>query len=333
MPIGTLSRRLLLGLGLLAAPLAAAAPQAAAQTLPRLEFAGSVTWVGQVPVLVAIEKGFFREQGLDVRIQVVVNSADRIRAIAAGAAAFSNLGRAAVISEMARGNESFSFFANIDDSPGQEGCWARPGIASIEALKGRPVAANSSAEVTLTGLLAEKGMKLADLDYRSLPPTEMMAALSHGDIEAACVWQPLLARLQQAVPNGRLLGTDKDTAIYRRFGTMASPDIVIISRQLVREHPEQARGIALAILKGADYTNSNPAEAAAAVAGHFRMTPDQALEQIKGFTFFGTQGWRAHLQKHAEQMQFLSDMLADAGKIPSKPDTSRWMDASFMPAP
>jgi len=40
-------------------------------------------------------------------------------------------------SEIARGNESFSIFANVDDSPGQEGCWARHGIASVKELKGK----------------------------------------------------------------------------------------------------------------------------------------------------------------------------------------------------
>ena len=28
-----------------------------------LGFAGSVTWFGQVPIMVAIDKGFFKEQG------------------------------------------------------------------------------------------------------------------------------------------------------------------------------------------------------------------------------------------------------------------------------
>jgi ABC-type nitrate/sulfonate/bicarbonate transport system substrate-binding protein len=309
------------------------AAAAQAQALQRIDFAGSVTWIGQVPILVAIEKGFFRDQGLDVRVQVIVNSADRVRAIAAGAAHFSNLGRVAVISEMARGNETFSFFANVDDSPGQEGCWARPGIASIQDLRGKAVAANSSAEITLMGLLADAGMTMGDIEYRTLPPTEMAPALSHGDVQAACVWQPLLARLQQAVPQGRLLGTDKDTAIFRQFGTMAAPDIVIISRKLVETHPEQARGIAAAILKGADFTNSNPEEAAAAIASYFRQTPQQALEAIRGFTFFGSRGWPQHMERHQAQMQFLANLLHEAGKIPTRPDTARWLDTSFVPPP
>lgn len=303
-----------------------------AQDRPRVGFAGSVTWIGQVPILVAIKKGFFIEQGIDVDVQVIVNSSDRIRALTAGDVAFSNLGRVAVISEMARGNESFSFFANVDDSPGQEGCWARPGITSVADLKGKAVAANSSAEITLTGLLADAGLKLNDLDYRNLPGTEMAAALGHGDIEAACVWQPLLTRLQEAVPEGKLLGTDRDTEMFRRFGTMAAGDIVIISRELVEKHPEQAKAIAAGLLKGADFTIENPQAAAAAVADYFKQSPEEMLKAIRSFQYFGSKDWQNHLKKHAEQMQYLADMLQEAGKIPERPDTAKWLDTSFVPA-
>jgi ABC-type nitrate/sulfonate/bicarbonate transport system substrate-binding protein len=302
-----------------------------AQAPPRLDFAGSVTWIGQVPILVALEKGFFKEQGLDVRLQVIVNSADRVRAIAAGSAAFSNLGRPAVLAEMARGNDSFIFFGNVDDAPGQEGCWARPGINSIAELRGKSVAANASAEVTLMGLLAESSMTLKDLDYRSLQGTEMAPALSHGDIQAACVWQPLLGRLKQAVPDGKLLGTDKDTAIFRRFGTMAAPDVLIMSRKLAETQPAQARALAIAIFKGADLTIAQPEEAAAAVASYFRQTPEQLLPAIRGFQFYGSADWQAHMQRHREQMQFLARLLHEAGRLPTLPETDRWANTSFVP--
>ena len=303
-----------------------------AQTPPRLDFAGSVTWIGQVPILLAIEKGFFKEQGLDVRLQVIANSADRIRAVAAGSAAFSNLGRTAVLSEMARGNDSFVVFGNVDDAPGQEGCWARPGIDSIAALRGRPVAANASAEVTLMGLLADAGMTLKDLDYRSLQGTEMAPALAHGDVEAACVWQPLLNRLQQAAPDGQLLGTDKDTATFRRFGTMASPDVLIMSRKLVQAKPAQARALATAIFQGADFTIAYPQDAAATVAPYFRQSPEQLLAALRDFKFYGNERREAHMRRHQEQMQHLADLLHQAGRLPASPDTARWVDTSFLPA-
>jgi ABC-type nitrate/sulfonate/bicarbonate transport system substrate-binding protein len=94
------------------------------------------------------------------------------------------------------------------DSPGIEGCWARPGIVSFADLKGKKVAANTSAEITLNGLLAAHGMTIKDVSYLNLPPTEMAGAISKSDVDAAGIWEPLLDGIKQAVPSGKMLGTD-----------------------------------------------------------------------------------------------------------------------------
>ncbi|HSI41749.1 MAG TPA: ABC transporter substrate-binding protein [Xanthobacteraceae bacterium] len=307
--------------------------RAAAQERPKLDFAGSVTWLGMVPVLVALDKGYFAEAGLDVNLQVVLNSSDRVRALTAGSVAFSNLGRTTVISEMARGNTSFYYFANIDDSPGSEGCWARPGVKSFGDLKGKKVAANTSAEITMAGLLAKEGLKPSDISYVNLPPNEMQLALSRGDVDAACIWQPILDGLKKAVPDGVLLGTDKDTEMYARFGTMSAPDIMIISRKLVEEDPASAAKLAGAVMKGADFVNAHPEDAAETVAHYFRQPASTVLAGIKGFTYYGSKDWPEHMRKHSAQMDYLAGWLAQNGKIPAKPDVKVWENTSFVPKP
>jgi NitT/TauT family transport system substrate-binding protein len=307
---------------------------AAAQPAPvRLDFAGSVTWLGQVPIMVAVDKGFFKEQGIEVNFQIILNSSDRIRALTAGSVAFSNLGRVAVIAEMARGNQSFYYFANIDDSPGNEGCWARPGFASFKDLRGKKVAANTSAEITMNGLLRAAGMTAKDVEFVNLPPNEMAGALAKGDVDAACVWEPLLGGVKKAVPDGKLLGTDMDTDTYKKYKTMASPDIVIISRKLVDEHPDQARKLATAIFKGADFATKNPEEAAKLVAHYFKKPAEEVLAGMKTFKYFGLEGWPEHIRLHEEQMQELANWLYENKKIDSKPDVRKWANVSFLPKP
>jgi NitT/TauT family transport system substrate-binding protein len=297
----------------------------------RLGFAGSVTWYGQVPVMVAIDKGYFREQGLDVEYQVILNSSDRLASVDAGSSAFSNLGRSSIIPAMARGDANFYYFYNFDDSPGIEGCWARPGATSLKDLRGKKIAGNTSAEITLNGLLEVEGMTEKDIQYLNLGPTEMAPALAKGDVEAACVWQPLLDGLKRAAPDGRLLGTDMDTPTYRKYGTMASPDIVIISRKLVEEHADQARGLAVGLLKGTDYTLANPEDAAKTTAHYFRKTPEEVLQGMKPLKFFGSAGWQEHMKLHTAQMQSLAQWLYDNKKIPAVPDVAKWENTSFMP--
>jgi NitT/TauT family transport system substrate-binding protein len=300
---------------------------------PKLDVAASNTWWGQVPIMLAIDKGYFKEQGIETELQNIGASGDRIAALTAGSVAFSNLGRIAAIVEMARGNQSFYFFANVDDSPGNEGCWARPGFDSFKALRGKKVAANTSAQITMNGLLENAGMTERDVQFVNLPGPEMAAALAKGDVDAACVWEPLLTNVRNGAPGGKLLGLDSDTPNFKKFGTMASPDIMIISRKLVTEQPELARKLATAIFKGVAYTNAHPQETAETVAHYFRKPPEEVLAAMKTFKYFGQENWPEHMKLHSGQMQYLAQWLYDNGKIPTLPDTAKWESTSFISKP
>ena len=61
-----------------------------AQTV-KIDAALSNTWWGHVPIMLAVDKGYFKELGIEVEIKHVASSADRVRAVTSGAAAFSNL--------------------------------------------------------------------------------------------------------------------------------------------------------------------------------------------------------------------------------------------------
>ena len=83
--------------------------------------------------------------------------------------------------------------------------------------------------------------------------------------------------------------------------------------------------------KGADYTLSNPEDAAKTVAHYFRKTPEEVLAGMKPLKFFGTKGWQEHMKLHTAQMQYLAQWLYDNKKIPSVPDVAKWENTSFLP--
>ena len=318
------------GLSLAVLGLLAAVAHSPAQNA-KLDAALSNSWWGHIPIMLAVEKGYFKEAGIDVEVKSVPSSADRVRAVTAGSVAFSNLGRIAVISEMANDNKSFYFFANVDDSPGNEGCWARPGFASFKDLKGKKVAANTSAQITMNGLLENEGLSEKDVQFVNLPGGEMAGAIARGDVDAACVWEPLFTNVKNAASGGKLLGTDMDTPNFKKFGTMASPDIMIISRKLVDEQPALAGKLVSAIFKGVKYTNENPEDTAKTVAHYFRQDAAVVLAAMKQFKFFGADNWQNHMKLHTGQMEYLSKWLVDNGKIAKMPDVKSWENLNFIP--
>ena len=296
-----------------------------------LDFAGSTTWLGQAPIMIAIDKGYFKDAGINVKFDSILSSSDRMAALQSGSVAFSNLGRGAVLASMARGDKSFYYFGNVDQAPGQEGCFARPGINSFHDLKGKTVAANTSAELTLNGLLAQAQMSPKDIQYMELPPNEMAVALARHNVDAVCVWQPFLGQVQAAVPTGKLLGTDMDTATYKKYGTVASADLLIISRKLVNEHPDVAKKLVAAIYKGVDYLNQSPDDAAKTIAHYFQQPPETVLAEMKKFKYIGGQDAQQHLVAQESQLADMAKELNDTQKIPSVPDVKAWSNGSILP--
>ena len=221
-------------------------------------------------------------------------SGDRVAALTAGSVVFSNLGRIAAIVEMARGNKSFYYFANIDDSPGNEGCWARPGFADFKALRGKKVAANTSAEITMNGLLENAGMTEHDVQFVNLPGGEMAGALAKGDVDAACVWEPLLSNVRNAgTPDGKLARPRfSDTPNFKKFGTMASPDIMIISQQAGRTSSRRSR----TNWSRSDFQGRRLRQRACrrrvrmTIAHYFRKTPEEVLAAMKSVSNISARG-------------------------------------------
>jgi ABC-type nitrate/sulfonate/bicarbonate transport system substrate-binding protein len=70
-------RRMLLAVGLAAG----IGQTALAQSPTKLDLAASNTWWGQVPLMVAIDKGFFREQSIEVELKNIPASGDRVAAL------------------------------------------------------------------------------------------------------------------------------------------------------------------------------------------------------------------------------------------------------------
>ena len=183
----------------------------------------------------------------------------------------------------------------------------------------------------MNGLLENEGMAEKDVQFVNLPGGEMAGAIARGDVDAACVWEPLFTNVKNAAPGGKLLGTDMDTPNYKKFGTMASPDIMIISRKLVDEQPAVAGKLVSAIFKGVKYTNENPEDTAKVVAHYFRKDPAEVLAAMKQFKYFGAENWQKHMQLHTGQMEYLSKWLVDNGKIARMPDVKAWENLGFIP--
>src|SRR5262244_434754 len=307
---------------------------AAAQAPTELDQAASITWFGHVPLMVAIDRGYFKDVGLEVELKPIVKSSDRMLALTQGAVQWTNTGVLSVVVEMAKSNESFYWFANVDDSPGAEGLVVQPGITGIKELKGKKIAVtlNSGAEITLYYLLKEAGLALTDVRVVPMAANEMVAAFTNKNIDAYCVWEPAFSDGQKAVPGSKVLATDKDTPIYRKFKTASAPDVVVIRKDLVDKYPDTAKKLVAAYFKGVKFTKDNPQEAAVSADKWFKRGVDWVEAGIRKFTYFDASQQKEHVDELLGNIEMVIGCAYDTKNIDTKPDPRKWLKRDLVPA-
>ena len=305
-----------------------------AQAPTKLDHGASTTWFGHVPLMVAIDRGYFKDAGLDVELKPIVKSSDRMLALTQGGIQWTNTGVLSVIVEMAKGNDSFYWFANVDDSPGAEGLVVQPGINGIKDLKGKKIAVTlaSGAEITLYYLLKEAGLALGDVRVVPMAANEMVAAFANKNIDAYCVWEPAFSDGQKAVAGSKVLATDKDTPIYRKFKTASAPDVVVIRKDLVDKHPETAKKLIAAYFKGVKLTKENPREAAVSADKWFKRGVDWAEAGIRKFAYFDASQQREHVDELLGNIEMVIGWAHDTKNIETKPDPRKWLRRDLVPA-
>src|SRR5262245_50747551 len=154
---------------------------------------GMTTWVGYGPLFLARDKGFFKENGLDVELQIIEDAALYMAAIAAGKLD----GNASTIDEIMKyRSPDFCFKAVValDDSHGGDGVLVQTDVNSLADLKGKAVGMNegSVSQFWFNILLKREGMTEKDLQITNMTADDAAAAFIAGQIPAAVTWEPHL---------------------------------------------------------------------------------------------------------------------------------------------
>lgn len=147
---------------------------------------GALQW----PEYVAIEKGWFKENKIDIEMLPVGGGA--AQQLAAGALNLSASGFPDYVRATNQG-AAIKIVLNGVNTPPYD-VYAKPAIKSLSDLKGKLVSIGGNKDITLTyvtAALASKGMKPSDVDYiYAKSTTARFAALMSGGVDAAILYPP-----------------------------------------------------------------------------------------------------------------------------------------------
>ncbi len=233
-----------------AALLMASAPGAHAAKLS----IGLSTWVGYGPLYIALDKGFFKDEGLDVDLVKMEDPKTRMPALMAGRIDLAVTTIDTVLSFYSPEHPLKYVFA-LDDSKGGDGIVSKKEITSVADLKGKSVAyaEGSVSQFFLSVLLKKEGLSLKDVKTQNMTAGDAGAAFVAGRVDAAVTWEPWLTRGKQA-PDGKLLIDSSTTP-----GLIT--DVLIASDDTVKNHADELKALYKGWTKAVDWQKANEAEA------------------------------------------------------------------------
>jgi NitT/TauT family transport system substrate-binding protein len=191
---------------------------------------GYSDWPGFVAWEIAIEKGWFEETGVDVRFEWFDYVAS-LDAFAAGHLDGVGMTNGDTLVVGATGARGVIILVN-DFSNGNDMVIARPGIESVDALKGHKVGVEVGfvGHLMLLDALQAHDMTEADVQLVNVPTNETPQVLASGEVDAIVAWQPSSGVALKLVPGAKALYTSADQPGLIYDGYVVSPSSLAARR-------------------------------------------------------------------------------------------------------
>lgn len=234
-------------------------------------------WPGWVAWEIGVQKGWFKEAGVDVEFLWFdyVPSMDAYVAGKVDAVCMTN-GDALVTG--ATGKPSVGILIN-DYSNGNDMIVAAPGISSLKDLKGKKVGIEEGFVehlLLLTGL-QKNGMSLDDVSIVNTPTGETPQVLASKAVDAIGAWQPNSGQALKALPGSKAIYTSADAPgiIY---------DLLYVSPESLEKNKEDWAKVVKVWYKIADYIKDeeNLDDALKILAGRVNLKPEEYEPFLKG---------------------------------------------------
>jgi NitT/TauT family transport system substrate-binding protein len=210
---------------------------------------------------VALEKGYYKAEGLDVNILRGQGSIDTIKKVGSGAAVIGFADAGALVLARANDNIPVKLFAIVYKKPPHAlFSLAERGIKAPKDLEGKTLADTpfSAIPVIFNEYAAITGIDQSKVKWTRVEGSSMPALLATGRADAVgqfTVGEPLIASVAAPKKVTRLAFKDVGLDYYGNG--------LIATENTIREQPELLKAFARATLKGINDAFANPVEAGA----------------------------------------------------------------------
>jgi NitT/TauT family transport system substrate-binding protein len=194
----------------------------------------------------AVEKGFYRDVGLDVTIEPGNGSQITAQLVAAGKADIAFADASPVMKLISQGAKMKVIATILQGNPAQVTALKKTGLKSVADMKGRSVAMpNGGSQAAMFPLvLAANGLKESDIKLVNMPPDSMIPSLMQGTVDV------ILGSVDAFGPQLKSMNVETDNFLFIDSGAPTVSTSIIASEAFLAAHPDQAKAFVAASLKG-----------------------------------------------------------------------------------
>ena len=270
------------------------------------------------PMYVAIEEGYFEEEGIDLTLVTGFGADKTMTAVLTGEADIGFMGSESTIYTYAGGTADYVItFAQLTQRAGNF-LVSREPIDDFhwDMLKGKDVLggrAGGMPEMVFEYILKKNNIDPeSDLSIdQSIDFGSTAAAFSGGQGDFTIEFEPHATSLE-AKGDGYVvasLGEDSGYVPYTAFSAKKS---------FIEAHPDVIQSFTNALQKGMDYVNSHsPEEIAEVISPQFEETPVETITTIVT-RYYEQDTWKDNLIFEEDSFTLLQNILEEAGELPAR---------------
>jgi ABC-type nitrate/sulfonate/bicarbonate transport system substrate-binding protein len=278
---------------------------------------------------VALEKGYFKEQGLELGIKYVSGGGEIPPAMAAGSIKVAIAAHNNALNLIAR-DFPVRIVGTVNDISGALGMAVRTSlnVKSPKDLEGKKIGTfvYGGTMDFLARMSARHGLDRAKLQVVNLQPPDLAPAFARGDIDAALIWEPHLTRTARqggtVMITGAMASFPEKKETYRLWGL---PIVIFTPQEFVDGNPNTLVAFLKGLSKGHDFLMANRAESLDILTRKLGIPRDELTEMVgrNRYTMLVDQAFITEMDNTAES-------LVAAKQIPKAPKATTYTVTTLM---
>jgi NitT/TauT family transport system substrate-binding protein len=251
---------------LVAGALAGAAPRPAAAELTKLVYALPTTVPAVIPY-VAIDKGFFRQEEIEIDAKMFPSGREALQSLLTKHAQLQSVSETPVVHAMLQGNDIVTVATVARHIEAKLIAKPSRGIRSPVDIRGKRVATlpGTNSDYFMYRFFDHYGIAPGDVKIANMSPPDMVVAYARGEIDAYFAWEPHIYYGKKQVPD--------DSLVFYPGQLYQGRTTANMNRDYVRQHPEVVRRVIRALLAAEDFVRWHPEEALEVASKRLNMEP------------------------------------------------------------